>query len=144
MAEKPFSTLFDLFASSASIAGRTELRASAESFWEAQKAILADMEALNRAWFDRRRRGAEAARGAACEMCACGDAASAIGAYQRWLAGSMGRIAADAMDAQMLLAKTAQTYLNAVQTTALSSIPAATTVPAPPAKAEPAPKRAAA
>ena len=123
MADKAFSGLFDLFGMPGNTAGRAALRSSAENFWEAQRVILANLEALNDAWFKRRREGTEAARAAACEMCDCGDAVAAIGAFQRGLAGSMGRITGDAVAAQAMLAKTAQAFLSAAQSAALSGIP---------------------
>jgi hypothetical protein len=67
---------------------------------EAQQLMLREMEDMAHGWFSRRHSGTQAALEAAREMTASGDPAEAVNAYQRWIAGSFGRVAADAMEVQ--------------------------------------------
>jgi hypothetical protein len=138
MTDQTLSTLLDL------LAPRTVLQRNAENFWEAQKVILSNMETLSQAWFRRRREGTDAALQAAREMCECGDVVGAMGAYQRWLASSMGRIATDGVEAQALLANTAQAFFSAAQSAALTSAPMGTAASTQPPRSEVAQKREAA
>ena len=66
----------------------------------AQKQILREWEDMAHGWFARRQNGAQAALDAAQEISRCNDPAEVLNACQRWMAGSMSRMATDALEAQ--------------------------------------------
>lgn len=82
----------------------------------AQKQILREWEDMTHGWFARRHSGAQAALEAAREIARCNDATEAMGAYQRWLAGSVSRVAADALDAQSHGARMMKACADALRT----------------------------
>jgi hypothetical protein len=67
---------------------------------QAQQQILREWEDMTHGWFARRHSGTQATLDAAREIARCNDPGEAMGAYQRWLAGSVSRMAADALEAQ--------------------------------------------
>lgn len=66
----------------------------------AQQQVLREWEDMTHGWFARRHSGTQAALEAAREIARSSDPGEAMGACQRWLAGSVSRMAADALDAQ--------------------------------------------
>lgn len=79
-----------------------------EDLAHAQQTMLVELEQMSRGWFARRHDGAQATTEAMQKICSCGDVGDALQANQRWLAGSVGRIAADTIDAQAHGAKIAK------------------------------------
>jgi hypothetical protein len=76
------------------------MRRGASAFWQNQDVILTSMEDLAEGWFERRRRGVEAALEAAQRMCACKTPAELAQEYQVWAMGACERIFADGLACQ--------------------------------------------
>jgi hypothetical protein len=79
---------------------RARLGGQMAEFAHAQQQVLREWEDMTHGWFARRHSGTQAALDAAREIARCNDPGEAMGAYQRWLAGSVSRMAADALDVQ--------------------------------------------
>ena len=89
---------------------------TATTLAQAQQQVLREWEDMTHGWFARRHSGAQAALEAAREIARCNDATEAMGAYQRWLAGSVSRVAADALDAQSHGARMMKACADALRT----------------------------
>jgi hypothetical protein len=83
---------------------------------QAQQQVLREWEDMMHGWFARRHSGAQAALEAAREIARCNDATEAMGAYQRWLTGSVSRAAADALEAQSHGARMMKACADALRT----------------------------
>ncbi|MBL8839628.1 MAG: hypothetical protein JNL66_25455 [Alphaproteobacteria bacterium] len=111
--QSPFDGFAQLFGDGTAL--RSTLNAQADGFWRTQGEILGNLQTLSRAWFERRRAGTEAAMETAQTMCSCGNPADAALAYQRWLAGSMERLTADAVETQAQMIKLSQAWIEGLR-----------------------------
>jgi hypothetical protein len=104
----------------------------------AQKQILREWEDMTHGWFARRQNGAQAALDAAQELSRCSDPAEALNACQRWIAGSMSRMATDALEAQNHGARMMKAATEALRSGLEAPVPGAPPRPraTPPAKRE--------
>lgn len=104
----------------------------------AQKQILREWEDMAHGWFARRQNGAQAALDVAQELSRCSDPAEALNACQRWIAGSMSRMATDALEAQGHGARMMKAATEALRSGLEAPVPGAPPRPraTPPAKRE--------
>ncbi len=79
---------------------RQDFRTQSEAFWVFQDRLLSHMEQMNRAWFQRRHEGTNAALKAAGNICCTTSPAEALEEYAAWAAGSLERLTRDALDVQ--------------------------------------------
>ena len=101
----------------------------------AQKQILREWEDMAHGWFARGQNGAQAALDAAQELGRCNDPAEALNACQRWIAGSMSRLATDALEAQGHGARMMKAATEAMRSGLEAPVPGAPPRPKPPAPA---------
>lgn len=109
----PMDTLRQMLDGSGAL--RERMKTQVEQLAHAQQAMLSEVEEMSRSWFARRQNAAQAALEAAQEICRCGEVGDALQAYQRWLAGSIGRMAADTIEAQTHGARIAQAFAVALR-----------------------------
>lgn len=112
-AQGPFDGLFTLGTDNTSL--RAAMGAHADGFWRAQNEMLASLETLAQAWFQRRRLAATCALETAQTVCGATNPLDAALAVQRWFAGSAERIAADGMDAQAHFLKLSQAWFDGLR-----------------------------
>jgi hypothetical protein len=98
MAENTVGQMFSGFSM-----GADALQRNARIFWERQDGLLNEMQTFMNGWFERRHVGTRAALEACERMCKASTPAEWIGEYQKWLAGSFERMAADAAACQQEL-----------------------------------------
>src|SRR5215469_4869325 len=96
--EWPTNPLMTFLESPGGDAWRGAMLRQTERFWEAQKKLLDEYEALSRSLIERRRTATEATLETMRKLCACRDSADWAKFCSDWIAGSFERVAADSRD----------------------------------------------
>lgn len=102
----PFAIMYRAFPASPELILLT--RQNADTFWNAQQALLEDMRDVAEGWFERRRTGTHEALACARGMCDAVTPFEALREYQKWAIGSFERLMQDAFAWQEHMAEAAR------------------------------------